>query len=95
MTDWTDTTVPALGSSAPASYVFVRDAPLLYLSPDFWASHNVGVVNVSVPEECLTKGPFLSFMIQVFGNYDTVVINQLMYTFMGSDGLVQVRRITP
>lgn len=71
-----------------ADYVFVKDAPLLYLSHEFWNAHNVNVVNVTMQEYCFAGDPISSWLAGFGGCYDTIMINQLMYTFR-SNGAVQ------
>lgn len=54
--------------------------------------HNVNIINVTLDEMCVTKGPGLSWLLGVIcgrdAKYDTVIINQLMYTFR-DDGIVR------
>jgi hypothetical protein len=67
----------------------VQDAPLLYLEPQFWQKHNVSMVNVTLPESCFTKTPLMAWMVNLANAYDTLMVNQLMYS-LRSDGALQV-----
>ena len=73
-------------------YIFTSNAPLLYLDSEFLARHEVKRINVTLDEMCVTKGPGLGFVLAaVVGDLDTIIINQLMFTFR-SDGVVRSMR---
>jgi hypothetical protein len=70
-------------------YIFTSNIPLLYLDSGFLARHEVKRINVTLDEMCVTKGPGLGFVVgAVVGNLDTIIINQLMFTFR-SNGVVR------
>ncbi len=70
-------------------YVFAKDTPLLYLDSDFYTKHNVKRLNVTLDDMCVAKGPGLAFVLDaVVGNYDTIMLNSLMFAFR-SDGVMR------
>ncbi|GAB5030227.1 Hypothetical protein NocV09_00203590 [Nannochloropsis oceanica] len=73
-------------------YIYTSNTPLLYLDSGFLARHEVKRINVTLDEMCVTKGPGLGFVVgAVVGDLDTIIINQLMYTFR-SDGTARNMR---
>lgn len=69
----------------------MRDPPLLYLSPQFWDKHNVTVRTLTLDEYCVAGTPLLAWFVSaICGSYDTIVINQLLFS-LRSDGALQVR----
>ncbi|CAK0845408.1 unnamed protein product, partial [Prorocentrum cordatum] len=62
-------------------YKFAFDREVILLRPKVFETHSFSMYNVTVSERCLVPSPLLGEAFRLFGGYDTIVINELAYTF--------------
>lgn len=70
-----------------ASYRFAQHKNVVRLTEDVIQRHKFVVVNVSINDHCLAPPFFMRGILRLVDAFDTIVINELAYTFR-SDGFL-------